>query len=246
MSTPGRDGAPPLPGATVADAAAGGMQAALAITAALAGRATTGRGAYLDVSVAEGVLWLMSLADRRAAGARWRHPARARRPLGPLRLLRHLRRRPTASGWPSGPSRPSSSPTSALRSGCPELAASQLDDDGPAGHPGRLRRRLRHPDPRRVGRGAGRRRHLRGARPRGVRGAPITRSSPPGGVGGGGVASDGGRVRAAGAAAGRHGRGPARPVPLPDMAQTDTEHLLKEAGVDGETVARWVARKVVA
>jgi alpha-methylacyl-CoA racemase len=61
MSTPGADGAPPLPGATVADAAAGGMHAALAITAALAGRAATGAGAYLDVSVAEGVLWLMSL-----------------------------------------------------------------------------------------------------------------------------------------------------------------------------------------
>ena len=43
MCTPGLEGAPPLPGATVADAAAGGMQAALAITAALAGRATTGR-----------------------------------------------------------------------------------------------------------------------------------------------------------------------------------------------------------
>jgi hypothetical protein len=39
---------------------------------------------------------------------------------------------------------------------------------------------------------------------------------------------------------------PAAPVVLPDTAQTDTEHLLKEAGVDGETVARWVARKVVA
>ena len=39
-------------------------------------------------------------------------------------------------------------------------------------------------------------------------------------------------------------------APLPDMAagvtDTDTEHLLKEAGVDGETVARWVDRGVVA
>jgi alpha-methylacyl-CoA racemase len=61
MSTPGAAGAPPLPGATVADAAAGGLHAALAITAALAGRASTGAGAYLDVSVADGVLWLMSL-----------------------------------------------------------------------------------------------------------------------------------------------------------------------------------------
>ena len=33
---------------------------------------------------------------------------------------------------------------------------------------------------------------------------------------------------------------------LPDAAVTDTEHLLKEAGVDGETVARWVAKGVVA
>jgi alpha-methylacyl-CoA racemase len=33
---------------------------------------------------------------------------------------------------------------------------------------------------------------------------------------------------------------------LPDMSVTETEHLLKEAGVDGETVARWVERRVVA
>jgi alpha-methylacyl-CoA racemase len=61
-SGPRGDGGPPIPGATVADAAAGGMHAALAITAALAGRGSTGEGAYLDVSVADGVLWLMSLA----------------------------------------------------------------------------------------------------------------------------------------------------------------------------------------
>jgi alpha-methylacyl-CoA racemase len=35
-------------------------------------------------------------------------------------------------------------------------------------------------------------------------------------------------------------------VALPDPGSSDTEHLLKEAGVDGETVARWVARGVVA
>ncbi len=62
MSGAGAGGVPPLPGATLADAAGGGMQAALAVTAALVERASTGRGAYLDVSVAEGVLWLMSLA----------------------------------------------------------------------------------------------------------------------------------------------------------------------------------------
>jgi len=35
-------------------------------------------------------------------------------------------------------------------------------------------------------------------------------------------------------------------VALPDMTQSDTEHLLKEAGVDGDTVARWMAQGVVA
>ena len=56
------DGGPPLPGATVADAAAGGLHAALSICAALVGRATTGQGCHLDVAIADGVLWLMSLA----------------------------------------------------------------------------------------------------------------------------------------------------------------------------------------
>jgi alpha-methylacyl-CoA racemase len=45
----------------VADSAAGGMQAAVAILAALLRRARTGQGEYLDVSVAEGVLALMAL-----------------------------------------------------------------------------------------------------------------------------------------------------------------------------------------
>ncbi|MHB8439660.1 MAG: CaiB/BaiF CoA transferase family protein [Acidimicrobiales bacterium] len=53
---------PPLPGATIADGAAGGMHAALAVCAALVARAAGGGGAHLDVAVADGVLWLMSLA----------------------------------------------------------------------------------------------------------------------------------------------------------------------------------------
>jgi alpha-methylacyl-CoA racemase len=63
LHTTGRrgDGGPPLPGATIADGAAGGMHAALAIFAALRRRERTGEGEYLDVSVAEGVLSLMSL-----------------------------------------------------------------------------------------------------------------------------------------------------------------------------------------
>lgn len=60
-SGPRADGGPPLPGATIADAAAGGMHAALAVLAALLRRARTGEGAYLDVAVADGVLQLMAL-----------------------------------------------------------------------------------------------------------------------------------------------------------------------------------------
>ena len=60
----GRDerGAPALAGATIADSAGGGLQAVAAICAALTARATTGEGAHLDVSIADGVLSLMSLA----------------------------------------------------------------------------------------------------------------------------------------------------------------------------------------
>src|SRR5581483_4860370 len=47
-----------IPGATVADSAGGGMQAAISILAAL----VKGEGAYLDVSTANGVLFLTALA----------------------------------------------------------------------------------------------------------------------------------------------------------------------------------------
>ena len=59
---PAADGGPPVSGATIADAAGGGMQAAMAVMAALIGRGTDGPGAHLDVSIADGVLWLTSLA----------------------------------------------------------------------------------------------------------------------------------------------------------------------------------------
>jgi alpha-methylacyl-CoA racemase len=61
-SGPRADGGPPIPGATIADACAGGMQAALAVTAALVASRLTGEGTFLDVSVADGALWMMSLA----------------------------------------------------------------------------------------------------------------------------------------------------------------------------------------
>lgn len=55
------DGRPALPGATVADIAAGGMQAAMSIMAALLERNRTGTGQHLDVSIADGVFAMMSL-----------------------------------------------------------------------------------------------------------------------------------------------------------------------------------------
>ena len=71
---PRADGGPPVPGATIADAAGGGMHAALAVMAALVGRGTGGAATgptHLDVSIAEGVLWLTSLAvdEHLATGA---------------------------------------------------------------------------------------------------------------------------------------------------------------------------------
>jgi alpha-methylacyl-CoA racemase len=54
-------GKPPLPGATVADIAAGGMQAVMAILAALVRKGRSGEGTYLDVSIADGVLAMMGL-----------------------------------------------------------------------------------------------------------------------------------------------------------------------------------------
>ncbi|MDI2130336.1 CaiB/BaiF CoA transferase family protein [Yinghuangia seranimata] len=60
----GPDGGPPIPGATVADSAGGGMHAVIAILAALHHRAASGDGLgrHLDVSVADGVLALMALS----------------------------------------------------------------------------------------------------------------------------------------------------------------------------------------
>lgn len=60
-TAPGAEGVPPLPGATIADGAGGGMHAVISILAALVERGRTGRGRHLDVSVTEGVLSLMAL-----------------------------------------------------------------------------------------------------------------------------------------------------------------------------------------
>jgi alpha-methylacyl-CoA racemase len=61
-SEPRADGGPPIPGATVADSAGGGMHAVVSILAALVKRSVTGEGAFLDCAAAEGILSLMSLS----------------------------------------------------------------------------------------------------------------------------------------------------------------------------------------
>ena len=242
MSGPGAGGVPPLPGATLADAAGGGMQAALAITAALVERASTGQGTYLDVSVAEGVLWLMSLAvdEHLATGADVRpgHDVLSGRYAcygtymasdGKCLAVGAIEAKFFANLC------------SAL--GCPELAAGQYDD---AAQPG-LRAAL-------AAAFATRTRdewvaeladadtcvapvleiaevatHPQFA----ARGVVVTATHP----------TEGPFRQLAPVLAGTD-RGALAAVPDPRV--TETENLLKEAGVDGETVAAWMAKGVVA
>ena len=63
LATSGRTstGEPALPGATVADAAGGGLHAALAIVSALFARHATGKSQYLDVAATDGMVGVMSI-----------------------------------------------------------------------------------------------------------------------------------------------------------------------------------------
>jgi len=243
MSGPGEDGRPPLPGATIADAAAGGMQAALAVTAALAGRATSGTGAYLDVSVADGVLWLMSLAiDKQLALG------------GDIRPGHDVLSGRYACYGVYGTSDGKWLAVGAIEAkffanlcsalGCPELAAAQYDDEA-------------QPTIREVFDGVFATR-TRNEWVDALAGTD-TCVAPVLEVGEVGSHPQFAARRVVGAAEHpKHGEvqqlrpllaGMPRPegtAALPDMTQSDTEHLLKEAGVDGDTVARWMAQGVVA
>jgi crotonobetainyl-CoA:carnitine CoA-transferase CaiB-like acyl-CoA transferase len=59
ISLPGK--APLLPGNFIGDMAAGGMQAAIGILAALAARERTGRGQFVDISMTDGAISLASM-----------------------------------------------------------------------------------------------------------------------------------------------------------------------------------------
>ncbi len=243
MSTPGAGGAPPLPGATVADAAAGGMHAALAITAALAGRATTGQGAYLDVSVAEGVLWLMSLPidEQLALGSE----PRPGHDILSGRYACYATYRTADDRWVAVGAIEAKFFANLCRAlGCPELAGDQLKDDAQLAI--------------RTAFAAAFATRTRDEWVEALAGAdtcvaPVLDISEV-------AAHPQFAARGVVASATHPRQGDLRqlapllagmprtdaPAALPDMSQTDTEHLLKEAGVDGGTVARWVARGVVA
>ena len=242
MSTPLADGTPPLPGATVADAAAGGMQAALAITAALAGRAGTGQGAYLDVSVAEGVLWLTSLAiDEQLATGATIDPGHDVLSGRYACYATYACADGKAVAVGAIEAKFFANLCDALR--CPELASLQYEDSAQE----QIRAALTTAFARRT-------RDewvddLAGAdtcvapvlqisevatNPQfTARGVTTTATHP----------NEGTFRQLAPLLAGMD-RGAT--VEIPDQAVTDTEHLLKEAGVDGETVAAWVAKGVVA
>lgn len=242
LSTPGADGAPPLPGATVADAAAGGMQAALAITTALAGRAASGQGRYLDVAVAEGVLWLTSLAvdEHLATGT----DIRPGHDILSGRYACYATYACADARWVAVGAIEAKFFANLCRAlGCPELAERQLDD---AAQPA-IRRAFATAF-------AGRTRDewvavLAGAD---TCVAPVLEVAEV-------VEDPQYAARRVVGAASHPVEGDFRQLApllagmdrtvrpeLPDPGVTDTEHLLKEAGVDGETVARWVARGVVA
>jgi alpha-methylacyl-CoA racemase len=243
MSGPGKHGAPPLPGATIADAAAGGMQAALAITAALAGRAATGRGSYLDVSVADGVLWLMSLAidEQLALG-------------GDVQPGHDVLSGRYACYATYGTKDGKAVAVGAIEAkffanlcealGCGDLASLQYDD----GAQPRLRDALTEAFGRRT-----RDECVEALAGADTCVAPVLElgevvADPQFSVRGVvGIAThpEHGEVRQLAPLLAGMPR-PEGSVSLPDLGQSDTEHLLKEAGVDGETVARWVAQGVVA
>ena len=245
MSGPGRDGAPPLPGATIADAAAGGMHAALAITAALAGRAGTGRGAYLDVSVAEGVLWLMSLAidEQLALGG---NISPGHDVLSGRYACYGIYRASDGAWLAVGAIEAKFFANLCDALGCPELSAAQYDDDAQpairASMAAAFEKRTRDEWVE----------LLSGAD---TCVAPVLEVAE--------VASHPQFAARGVVTAARHpDEGPFRQLApllagmardpegetfeLPDHRHTDTEHLLKEAGVDDETIALWVARRVVA
>jgi alpha-methylacyl-CoA racemase len=245
MSGRGRDGAPPLPGATIADAAAGGMHAALAIAAALIARAGTGRGAYLDVSVAEGVLWLMSLAiDEQLALGGDISPGHD--VLSGRYACYGIYRTSDGKWLAVGAIEAKFFANLCDALGCPELCEAQyVDGAQPAIRASLAAAFETRPRDEWV-------ELLSGAdtcvapvldvaevtsHPQFAARGVVTAAQHP---------SEGSLRQLAPLLAGMARVLEGETVELPDPARTETEHLLKEAGVDGETIAQWMAKRVVA
>jgi len=243
MSGPGPDGAPPLPGATVADAAAGGMHAALAVTAALAGRATAGGGAQLDVSVADGVLWLMSLAvdEHLATGA---EPAPGHDILSG-RYACYGTYRAADGGWLAvGAIEPKFFANLCRALGCERWIDRQLDDAAQSG----IRADLAAAFATRS-----RDEWVASLAAADTCVAPVLAVAEV--VGDEQFAHRGAVVEAVVATGGRFAQlapllagmpRPAGPVVLPDPSATDTERRLRAAGIDEGTIDTWRARGAVA
>ena len=263
MSTPGPDGAPPLPGATIADAAAGGMQAALAITAALARARLLPLPLHLSspppslpppppTSRAEAPTSMCRSPT--ACSGSCRSPSTSSLPSGststPATTSSRVATpatpptgRPTPSGWPSPPSRPSSSPTSVPPSVAPSWPppSSTTRRSPPSAPRSRPPSPPAHatsgssasPEPTHAWRRSStspRSSHIPSSPPA----VPSSRRPTPR------------RASFRQLAPLLAGMDRGATPDLPDPTVTDTEHLLKEAGVDGGTVARWVAKGVVA
>ena len=124
----GADGGPPIPGATVADSAGGGMHAVIAILAALVRPQRDRRGRVPRRVGGRRRPRADGAADRRVPRHRRRAGPGPRHAHRPLRLLRHLRARPTAGGSPSPPSSRASGPTSAALLGLEQWTDHQTDD----------------------------------------------------------------------------------------------------------------------
>jgi alpha-methylacyl-CoA racemase len=219
------------------------MQAALAITAALAGRSSTGRGSYLDVSVADGVLWLMSLAidEQLALGG----DVRPGHDVLSGRYACYGTYRTRDDKWVAvGAIETKFFANLCAALGCPELASDQYDD---AAQP-RLRAALAEAFGTRT-----RDEWVETLAGADTCVAPVLEVAEVGGhpqfsarrLVGAAVHPKEGELRQLAPLLAGMPRGE-EVISLPDMTQTDTAHLLKEAGVDGETVARWVTAGVVA
>ena len=248
---PGADGGPPVSGATIADAAGGGMHAAMAVMAALIGRGEDGPGVHLDVSIADGVLWLTSLAvdEYLATGA----PVGFGHNIITGRYACYDTYRCADGRWVAvGAIEPKFYANLCRLLGLRPVDRVPARRRRPGRHPGRLPRRLRHQGPRHLGGRAGRRRHLR--EPGAVRGRAGRRRAvrgPPGHRRRGRWPA---APRADGAPASFRQVGPVLAgmagvgdqVAAGDPSRSDTDALLAAAGVPAERIAELRTKGVVA